>query len=107
MNSKNIQTIENLKSDIQNILQENNPLDCETIISKHISSNYIFEDKILDYRISFYPPNISELREYKIQNILDDSFDHMNYQRPHYKWNIDLKLINQVEYIKLQYIKTI
>ena len=107
MNSKNRQTINCIKEDIENILTESNPLDCQNLVAKHIAQNYLLKGLILDYRVSHSCPNISELREYKIQNLLDESFDYMSYQRPLYKWDIEKKLPNEIEHIILYFVKSI
>lgn len=105
MNSKNRHTINYIKEDIENILTESNTLYCD--ISKYLTLNYLLKDLIIDYRVIFKPPNISELREYKIQNLLDESFDYMSYQRPLYKWDIEIKLPNEIEHIRLYFVKSI
>ena len=107
MNSKNRHTINCIKEDIENILTESSSLDCHNLVSKHITQNYLLRDLISDYRVSHTYPNISELREYKIQNLLDESFDYMNYQRPLYKWDIEIKLPNEIEHIRLYFVKSI
>jgi hypothetical protein len=105
MNHINRQTVDDIKQEVESCISESNNLEhCRNNIWKILNEKYL-KDEILDFRLNINGLNTSERREFNLQKLLDQ-IDPLS-QPPINKFDVTLKLPNELEYISLNIVQMI
>jgi len=103
MNHINRNTVDNIKSEIESTLNESHNIEkCRSNIWI-ILNYYQLSNKIIDFKITVNGLNVIERRDFTLQSLLGE-IDPLS-QPPLNKYDVMLKLPNEIEYININIVQ--